>query len=280
MIDIEAYNDFFFFINERHRIYLKKEAREPKPWTESFIFMDWSFCCVFRRLDKQSKLLYERVAGLHGSDLLFRIFLFRAFNLADTYDFINTNTYLKNWNTQDVKDILYSYLGEENQKLTSGAYMIRGKEGTLKTESIPDSLENIWENKEALTKQILKTNYLENAWKMILDYKFWGWGPFTAYQIVLDLMETPLLQNPLDLNDWCYFGPGAKRGLIEIWPDLKLDQATMLQAAKWLLADQVKYREDHVPELNLQDVEFCLCELSKFRRIKYGGNGKRRYSGI
>lgn len=287
MINWDAYTDFWYFINERHRIYLTKEISGKKPYTNDPIFQQWKFCNVFRRLDKQSKWLIDNVITPHCHPeyddpalMLFNIFAFRAFNYWPTYDALvdafAEGIWLQSWD----KNIAIKALKELEGQLTSGAYMLRGREGQPKYVSICDTLDEIWDRKEKLLESIQLGVTLQNAYEHILSSNFWGWGPFTSYQIALDLTYTPILEDPVDINEWCAFGPGAKRGLREIWPDLVLKEEWMIEAAKSLLADQVKYREGHVPELNLQDIEFCLCELSKYRRIKRGGRGKEKYAGI
>lgn len=276
MIDYEAHTDFWWFVNERHRIYIKKETGKEKPWTNDPILRDWKFCNVFRRLDKQSQWLIKNVIEPAPDDdaagLLFNIFAFRAFNWYPTYKLIRRD----NWNPEIAKDQLYAHVSEGGQ-LTSGAYMIRGREGIGKYESIVMTLDKIWQERVELIDEIFCMPFMQSAWGLILDHEFWGWGPFTAYQVVLDLTYTPILDFASDINDWTIFGPGAKRGLKEIWPNI--ESKHYLEAAKDLWKDQVKYREPHVPELTLQDIEFCLCELQKYRRIKRGGKSKERYDG-
>jgi len=280
-INIQAQNDFWWFVNERHRMYLKKQANQPKPWTEDPALRDWKYCNVFRNLDTQSKILISEYQQhlAPTQEIIFNTFVFRAFNWWITYKEIGG--WFTKWDEETIKNVLamldMRYLN--GAKLTSGAYMLRGREGIPKYESIVQTLTTIWENIESLTEEICETHDLENAYNAIMRQGFWGWGPFTAYQIVLDLSYSRVLSYPGDINNWCEFGPGAKKGLREIWPELPLRHDWMLQASKFLLIDQVKYREPHVPDMNLQDIEFCLCELSKYRRIKAGGKSKERYQG-
>lgn len=284
----EAYREYWFFVNERHRIYLKKEAGEPKPWTDNPIYRDNKLCNVFRQFDRQSKWLIENIITPHLKDdqalMLFNIFAFRAFNWSPTYEalvdritYVN-NTWLKTWDITRAKNLLMSRVMRA-EKLTSGAYMIRGLNGIPKWESIAHTLDIIWDKKEKLLWDIQQKDTLENAYNQILHSEFWGWGPFTSYQVALDLTYSPILPNPPDINTWCEFGPGSKKGLRLIWPDIPMTHEWLLEAAKYLLVDQVKYREPHVSELNLQDIEFCLCELSKIMRIKRGGHAKELYPG-
>lgn len=269
--------DFFNFINERHRIYIAKESGSNKPWSDDPIFQQWKFCNVFRALDATSQYLIHKVLEPHldepPSTVLFNIFLFRAFNLPTTYELVG---WRNNWKTASVTEEL-ERLVKVGKTLTSGAYMLRGYENQPKWQSIPNSLSDIWDSKRSLYQDIAHENTLQNAYQSILDMHYWGWGPFTSYQIALDLSYTPLLKDPKDLNTWTYFGPGASRGLKVLYPNLK--RPDYLQAARELLEVSNSYLEEYVPSLNLQDIEFCLCEYSKYIRIKLGGRGKHHYDG-
>lgn len=287
-IDTQAFNDFFYFINERHKIYLKKTTGRPKPWTDDPILRDWKFCNVFRQYDKQSKLLIDNVIKPHWNDdpalMLFNIYAFRAFNWARTYSCLvegmGQNNWLNRWEPKEAQMLLWNYNRNQGLKLTSGAYMIRGREGIPKYESIVQTLTTIWETKDEIITKFtnpITAHTLEALFATCDARKFWGWGEFTTYQIVLDCTYSPILENPDDINTWCIFGPGAIRGIHEIYPELPKNM--MLQAARGLLLDSPKFIEGHVPTLTLQDCEFALCELQKYRRIKAGGRSKERYSG-
>jgi hypothetical protein len=43
---------FFYWINERHRIYEAKAAGQPWPWTADWILQKYKFTNAFRELDK------------------------------------------------------------------------------------------------------------------------------------------------------------------------------------------------------------------------------------
>jgi hypothetical protein len=118
---------------------------------------------------------------------------------------------------------------------------------------------------------------LETTYELLREQNFYGWGPFTTYQIVLDLLDSPLLQAVCDLNSWCEFGPGAKRGLACIWPYIR--NRELLEKTQFLLKQSRTHLASYVPMMTLQDIEFSLCELSKYIRIKNGGHGKEGYKG-
>lgn len=278
--DEKAHRTFWYFINERHKIWQKRNDGLPKPWTDDEILQNWRFCNVFRRLDKQSQYLINKVysAGLPAELLVFNTFAFRAFNLDKTWDVIAPKGYLVDWEPEKVQDQLYKIVYEDNKPFTSGAYMLRGREGMPKYVSIIMTLTTLWwEQKLNLAKIAIETRSLEVTVEEILAAQLWGWGPFTAYQVALDLTYTHILEHAVDLNTWCEFGPGAKRGIKLIWPDAPASY--YLTAAKDLFESQYLWRESHVPHMTLQDIEFSLCELQKYMRIESGGRSKEKFNG-
>lgn len=273
----EAHETFWYFVNERYKIWLNRTNGLPKPWSEDPIFQEWKFCNVFRKYDKQTQNLLSYLNRHENDDpgtILFNIYLFRAFNLGSTYDLFGWTT---DWHKPIALAMLDNHI-EKGNKLTSGAYMIRGREGIPKQGSIVTTLDEIWEDRNTVGNRIIRGGHsLEKAHKILSEQAFWGWGPFTTYQVVLDLSYTPILCDPSDINNWCEFGPGAMRGLSLIFENLK--EIGTLNSAKLLLREQYKYLANYVPQLNLQDVEFCLCELQKYWRLKHGGRSKEHYSG-
>jgi len=283
----EAFDDFWWFINERHKVYLKKAAGEEWPWTEHYILQEWKFCNVFRQLDKQSAWLIENVIDefeianinvwtdipydVNNKELLlFNIFAFRAFNLYTTYEAITNGGWIEDWNPESIADIVCQL-----NPFSSGAYMLRGRQGMSKAESIVWTLTDIWKTKESLLEEIQTIGTLQGAVQAIVNRRYFGWGGFTSYQIALDLTYSSILPDPPDINTWCEFGPGAERGIRYIYPDIS--NSEMLAQTIDLLGMQKDYLEEHVPPMDLQDIEWGLCELSKFIRIKHGGRGKQYY---
>jgi hypothetical protein len=274
----EAFEAYWHWVNERHKAYINRTAGNPPPWADDPILMDWRFCNVFRQLDKQSQYLIKEIIQPHldakPDILLFNIFMFRAFNWLDTYS-------LMGWQEPFDYEACVATLTppyEARKKLMSSAYMIRGKEGYLKYVSILNALQNLWDNhKDKLLDVAIEQNSLQSVVEYICDSDLFGYSGFTAYQIGLDLTYSPILSRPTDINTWCSFGPGAKRGLLEMWPSLK--QSEFLEAFKYLLNSQDSHRAKWVPEMNLQDIEFAVCELSKYMKIKRSGRGRLKFYG-
>mmetsp|Transcript_29553 Transcript_29553/g.88371 ORF Transcript_29553/g.88371 Transcript_29553/m.88371 type:complete len:278 (-) Transcript_29553:46-879(-) len=103
-------------------------------------------------------------------------------------------------------------------------------------------------------------------------------GPFLAWQVVCDLLESGVLVACED--EWCMLGPGAKKGLQRCFgvvdPVDELDLAKLLtslqrQAFSRLGLDFAFFAGR---PLTLKNVEHCLCEFAKYRA---NGSGMRRF---
>lgn len=106
-----------------------------------------------------------------------------------------------------------------------------------------------------------------------------GLGSFLAAQVVADVKNTPghPLENAPDWHTWCAPGPGSLRGLTVFYG--RNITAHSFQAhikAAWglvepLLPSQLKY-------MHMQDFQNCLCEFSKYIRVKEGdGRARNKY---
>jgi hypothetical protein len=109
---------------------------------------------------------------------------------------------------------------------------------------------------------------------------FGGKG-FMTKETLLDAMLTPVLADCRDRNTWCPCGPGTRRGLNRIhsrpekfsregWPWLD-EMLAILRAAP-------PYLGAHMPPIDLTDIQWNLCEFSKYERVRLGeGTPRSRY---
>lgn len=266
---------FWDFINERHRVYLKKAAGLEKPWTEDSILQHWKFTNVFRELDRGTVWLRENFIEKHweeGPLLLFNIAWYRMFNLTDTGEFLG---WIVNWDTD-----YYTQMLEDRQasgvSVFTNAHMTHGKKGESKALTHCKGIEKIWNDRGFLFKEIARVGLLEEAFNVLLNYPCVG--KFIAYEIVTDFRHTVLLKNAKDVNTWANVGPGAWRGLNFMFPNMPKENGLWKMIE--LLEDSMDMTEEHVPEMELRDIEHSLCEFYKYVKIKNGGRGKQRYNGV
>ncbi len=118
------------------------------------------------------------------------------------------------------------------------------------------------------------------AERMRLLPGFGGTG-FMTKEALQDVMHTPVLSNAVDRNTWCPAGPGARRGLNRIHGRsvAKLvSEGQLLSEMCSLFKDARAYMPPFIPELELNDILFQLCEYDKYERVRLGeGKPKARY---
>ena len=127
-------DEFFYWINERHRIYLKKEAGEPKPWTEDPILQKYFFTNYDRQLDKVTKW-WTNFCSTHlddGPNLITNITWYRLFNLPSIGELIG---WREEWNVEEISSILLEHQKNGNN-VFNNAYMITGVKGEPKVVSM------------------------------------------------------------------------------------------------------------------------------------------------
>ena len=96
-----------------------------------------------------------------------------------------------------------------------------------------------------------------------------------AYQAVVDVRFTKLLDHAPDVATWCAAGPGTLRGLNRVYGrpvDRPLSQG---QALREILAIYALAQDQCGVAMDLSDVPNVLCETDKYLRVKLG-EGKPR----
>jgi len=76
-------NGLKVFIAERESIRLKKEAGEPRPWTEDEVLHKTKFTNIYRQHDKTSVFIFDKVKHLDGVLLFTNLVLARLINRVD-----------------------------------------------------------------------------------------------------------------------------------------------------------------------------------------------------
>jgi hypothetical protein len=109
-----------------------------------------------------------------------------------------------------------------------------------------------------------------------------GLGSFLAGQVVADLKNIPghPLASAPDWWTWCSPGPGSRKGLNEFFndpPEKAISDYAFDEKVKICYDATAPEVEPFVERLHMQDFQNCLCEFSKFMRVKRGGRARNRY---
>jgi len=306
----KPFTRFWYWIKERHKIYLKKQAAMPKPWTDDEILQNYFFTNPYRELDKTTQWLRRHVREPFADDpaIFVATVIFRWFNRISTGHLLRYGRpinhgcsgspwkvkkeycYLYTWNEKDVVTVLEK--ARKHGPVFTGAYMIKAGNGPkgCKIASVCKAISSVWEDREELVDLCLESSSLEKVWQRLLKFDYLG--KFMAYEIVCDLRYTYLLRDAVDVLTWANPGPGAKRGLarmegrIPISPTgrtrrfVKVDHP--IEKMRGLLARvSGKLALLDMPPFELREIEHSLCEWDKYERALWGKGGKmkRRYDG-
>jgi len=258
--------DFNNYMIERHSIYERRAEGQPYPWTKDPILNEYSFCNVYRELDRVTIWIREnwREPYADHPNLPFAMAMARQINWPDTLEEIG---FPEHWNPERIKAIMQGRLNRK-EKVYTGAYMLTGTLGGTKVEQTIDKiLTPLYE----MPPRIIN-NSLEETWKRYLPYP--GFSGFMAYEVVTDLRHTKHLENAEDIMTWANPGPGAKRGLNRIHGrelEKNIPKKQLISEMKQLL-DLCNMAP--LP-LEMRDIEHCLCEFDKYERVRLG-QGKPR----
>lgn len=265
--------NFFYWINERHRIYQKRVKGEPGPWTGNPVLREWKFTNPFRENDRDTIWMRENWTGPNRkqpfANQIFNCGFFRMFG--DT-DFLREHGWVYEWDPERTKDLASQRLAR-GEKVFTGAYIITNQGMKLpKQQVVVDCfLTPLWEAREHLA-EVARNNSLQDLHRAMKDLPGFGGGGFMAYEVVTDLNYTPVLSDAKDRYTWANAGPGAKRGLNRLI-GRELEKPFKNEVANYLMKDLLSlapdYIEAHVPlkEVDMRCIEHSLCEWDKFQRV-------------
>lgn len=291
MFKRELLKDFLYWMTERHKIYLKKEAGEPWPWTKDPILQEYKFTNPFRENDKVTVWLKDNWRDPYADHpkLWFAMAVARQICHPDTLKELEPLVFAKGWNARRAAKIMDDRKAAGKQVYT-GAYMIRAESDPRKewytwsknlymTEIV---LGRVWKARKDLSWDgVMGCPTLEEMTDWFCE--FHGWGGFMAYEVVTDLRHTHYLDRASDIFTWANVGPGARRGIHRLLfatergenPDhIKVDYQEVMRT---LMVKAQKKFKDKIVEM--RDIEHSLCEFDKYTRVKNGeGRPRSKYN--
>jgi len=266
------------FIVARHKIYLKRQAGESKPWTNNPIFLNYRFCNVYRELDKVTIWIRKNWREPHDGDqhLWFAMAVARYINLPSTLEELRFPIPWKPERLRQVADAR-RFAG---LKIFNGAYIISTQGAAIdKVTYLIGMFDKLWANREQL--------YPRKGWTLrrfadgLLSQD--GFAGFMTGQVVADVKYAKPLCDAEDWHTFAVSGPGSRRGLNRV-----LGREVDKPWKEWEWYQELLVLRRHVnralpktmDELHAQDLQNCLCELDKYLRAKQGeGKPKQKYRG-
>ena len=264
-----------FWMIERDKMRAAKEAGKPKPWTADPLLRDYRWCNVRRMDDRVSRWLLECwYDPRHDPNYqLYDALLARLVNWPDSLaEVLDVREF------EHVRSTLTAR-AERGEKVFTGAYVIPGVPGKNKVDSIVDLVIAV-AGREA---EVLKCSTMRDTWARLT--RFDGLGSFLAGQIVADLAHQGVGMGWPDRATWAPAGPGSTRGINRLLGRPK-KRAVPQAEFEELLPELAKILRPRVSELwrdrdlVAMDIQNCLCEYDKYRRLALGeGRVRARYDG-
>ena len=218
------YDLYWYFAFERQRIFERRIAGEPPPWTDDPILRDFKFCNVFSVVDRVSQYQIRNVSyheePCSQEDRLFQVIAFRIFSKIETW--LAVRKFLGRYPLiRDIKKNSFVEALEEakraNGGLYTGAFILDPASAYGKPFKHLNHVELLRDMflRGSIGKRLLRAQSLREVYDIIDEYP--GMGGFMSYQIAIALNYTDLIN--FSENDFTQAGPGALRGITKAFED-------------------------------------------------------------
>lgn len=278
--DDETFQYYFYFIQERMRIFRARLERKKSPWTDDPILTEYRFTNVYRATDRVSQFLINHVIpdgeDLSSRNTIFRVIVFKIFNRIDTWEYLERRFGRLCIENFDVSSISKSL--SQRQKLMpifNNAYMMTGSHSRYNHLATKHEkwLTMVKEEliRENRIDQILQVKSLKEIFEKLHECSFLG--DFLSYQYAIDLNYSELFK--FDENSFVKAGIGAVRGIKKCFPKIsnnniddaiRFTQSNFSDLQEKFGFTEFKEIQGHPP--TLIDLQNCFCETDKYLRVK------------
>jgi len=273
-----VYDTYWRFAAERQAMYIRRLADPDGPWTADPVLRNYRFTNAYRAADRVSQylireVLYRADHSQAPDEVFFRALLFKLFNKIETWRYLESTLGPLTWQSADLNRISQALgaLRDRGQRVYSAAYIMPAPNfgHERKHDNHLALLARMIE--DGLPARLGTARSLGAAYEMIRPYP--GLGPFLAFQYVIDLNYSTLLD--FDEADFVVAGPGALDGIAKCFVDIgRLRPADVIyrmvdrQEAEFA---RLGLRFDGLFGRPLQpiDCQNIFCEISKYARVAH-----------
>lgn len=275
----EVVRTFWELAAERQRVFYRRLAGQPEPWTEDDILLRYKFCNAYRASDRVSQYLLREV--IYGprtyapEDQLFRIVLFRLFSKESTWELLEQaegEVALGSFSAARYGRVLDA-ASAQGQKLYTGAFILCANRAFGFPRKHDNHLALLAQmfGPPGLPTAVAQAQSLGDLYAALLEYPLIG--PFMAYQLAIDINYSELCD--FDEDEFTVAGPGAARGIAKCFADL--GGWTPADVIYWMTDQQeqetarhgVRFETLWGRRLHAIDVQNLFCELDKYARVRF-----------
>lgn len=271
-------NTYWRFAAERQRIFFRRIAGSPAPWTEDIILREHKFTNAYRASDRVSQYLICKViynGEQHPSEVFFRTLLFKIFNRIETWELL-----LRGLGVISYRDFSFKHYNsilnramEAGQRIYSAAYIMPSGGAAAGSDRKHSMHLRLLEKmmSDELPARLCDARTMAEAFNLLRAYP--TIGDFLAYQYVTDINYSAITN--FDEMSFVMPGPGARDGIRKCFSDLGgLSEAKIIE----LVAESQKeafrslgldFQNLWGRDLQLIDCQNLFCEVDKYSRVKH-----------
>lgn len=272
------YAHLFYWVRAREDARVLKDGGAQPPFSADSILATYRFCNVRREDDRVTIWIRESIREKFADHpfLWLMLCIARQINWPETLEDLIFNGAWPGPERFPIEDVTLVLNRRKNRgdKVYTGAYMISApaEKGADKQKYVAETvIGDLWTRRRSF-----RATTLQRAHEWIMRSN--GWGPFMAYQAVVDMRFTELLRGAEDAQTWAAAGPGTVRGLNRVHGrevDANLPQERALSEMRAIY--KIIQAETSVA-MDFSDVPNVLCETDKYLRVKLGqGRPRAKY---
>ena len=272
-----VYDTYWRFAAERQEIFFRRVADAPPPWTADPILRRNKFTNAYRASDRVSQYLIRHViyeGDMTPREVFFRIILFKIFNKIETWQLLSNSFGSVRFSEYSFSryDAVLAGALKQGRRIYSPAYIMpSGGQGSpgMKHRMHLSLLERMV--RDDLPSRLAEMKTMHAAYELLRGYP--TIGPFLAYQYVIDLNYSTLLD--FSEMEFVVPGPGARDGIRKCFSDLGgLTETDMIK----VVADAqdaeferrgLNFRDLWGRKLQLIDCQSLFCEVDKYARLRH-----------
>jgi hypothetical protein len=274
----EVFNSYWHFAAERQKVFFKRIANEPPPWTEDEILQSYKFTNAYRASDRVSQylircILYDKQRS--PDDIFFRCLLFKFFNKIETWKLLETEIGEIRADTFDERayERVLTKAMREKTRIYSAAYIMpSGGSWTKCVYKHQMHLKLIRKMlDDRLWEKLASAPSMGKAFELLRSYP--TIGDFLAYQYITDLNYSTLTD--FTEMEFVVPGPGAKHGINKCFESIGgLTESEIIRYVtdcQEFFFDQLGLSFQNLwgRRLQLIDCQNLFCEIDKYARVRF-----------
>jgi hypothetical protein len=273
----ECFGVYWRFAAERQRIFHRRAAGMPSPWTCDPILGQRKFTSVYRAADRVSQYLIRDVIYSGSQDpqeVVFRTLLFKIFNRIETWELLFRR--LGAWPSwDDYQFATYNQILTEamsqGERIYSAAYIVPNP-SFGESRKHGNHLRLIEHAMHArLPESLAGASGLHEIYELLAALP--SLGPFLAYQYAIDIGYAPFIS--AEENQFVVAGPGALDGISKCFADTGgLSPAEVIAWMNDTSHEHFSQLGEQFEDLwgrwpTLIDWQNVFCEVSKYTRLSH-----------